>query len=482
MAYNFIDECPSCGSKLDMDDWRCINPNCPAQIENHILNFVGKNALDIDGLGRANVRKLIESGLVGNIADLYTLEREKLIDIGFGPKETENLLEAIERSKAAPPERILTGLGIEGVGLTMAEKIISKAGSIEALQNTPIEMISCRVSESVSKRIKNVRTVFEQLESETDILVLLTKITGVDEKLANRLIEVTDGSLELLRNTSLEKLNDWVTNSKALHNVYEFFSLLLKLEESHVGEGIRNVRVAFDEINKNNECDLKKLLCMIVGVGETYSKRISKAAGSLDKLKNASYDEIINWGIHPGLKNIRRFFDLLKAVDDEENAVELLTLIKGMDREKAQLLIDRIGSIEEIKKASEEDLNTWLNDTKIVARHVREFFDLEENKILLERLKVMGLNVGDKNVDQKDEVKSKAGGETIVFTGTLTITRAKAGEMAQAAGFTVKNTITTGTKYLVVGEKSGSKLQKAEALGITILDEQQFYELIGANN
>ncbi|MBQ9480434.1 MAG: NAD-dependent DNA ligase LigA, partial [Selenomonadaceae bacterium] len=105
----------------------------------------------------------------------------------------------------------------------------------------------------------------------------------------------------------------------------------------------------------------------------------------------------------------------------------------------------------------------------------RTFFELEDNRKLIGRLRAMGLNMGNENVE------SVSSGGVIVFTGTLTITRAEAASRAEFAGFTVKNSITKGTKYLVVGDKPGSKLAKAESLGITILNEDQFNEMIDAN-
>ncbi len=331
--YKFVEECPSCGSKLEPVDWRCLNPNCPAQLESHIINFVGKNAMDIDGLGANTVRKLIGLELVKNIADIYTLNRETLIEKAkSGAKETDNLLAAIEKSKAAPPERLLTGFGIEGVSLTTALELINQFQSIEKIAAASV-----------------------------------------------------------------------------------------------------------DELNK----------------------RLSKT-----KQKNLIVAE-----------SIRAFFDRAELEIDDADPIKFLCKIEGVGAITAREIINQFGTLEKIAAAPLEELNRKLSKAKkkeylTVARNVREFFDLEENKILIERMREMGLNTGESDLEKKSI------GGTIVFTGTLSITRAKAGALAEAKGFVVKNAITSGTKYLVVGEKAGSKLKKAEALGITILNEEQFYELI----
>ncbi|MBR0060106.1 MAG: NAD-dependent DNA ligase LigA, partial [Selenomonadaceae bacterium] len=74
--YKFPDTCPACGHDLEREsvDYRCVNPNCPAQLENHLLNFAGRNAMDIKGLGETSIPKLIADGFIKTVADVYKLK------------------------------------------------------------------------------------------------------------------------------------------------------------------------------------------------------------------------------------------------------------------------------------------------------------------------------------------------------------------------------------------------------------------------
>lgn len=141
------DKCPVCGAEAvreaDTADIKCQNPSCPAQLENHILNFVGRNAMDIKGFGEAAVRGLIEEGYLRTIADIYHLSdyREELIAKGLIGKEknTDKLLAAIEESKQNDPQRLVTGLGISGIGRAAARDLMAAFGSIAKLSQASEE-------------------------------------------------------------------------------------------------------------------------------------------------------------------------------------------------------------------------------------------------------------------------------------------------------------------------------------------------------
>ena len=140
--YVIGDQCPVCGShavrETDTADMKCQNPACPAQVENHILNFVSRNAMDIKGFGESAIIALTRSGYLHDVADIYSLHlhRSELISSGVigREKSVDNRLSAIEASKTNTPDRLLTGLGISGIGRAAAISLMQTFPSIDALQ------------------------------------------------------------------------------------------------------------------------------------------------------------------------------------------------------------------------------------------------------------------------------------------------------------------------------------------------------------
>lgn len=143
------DTCPVCGHKavreIDTADIKCTNPSCPAQLENHIINFVSRDAMDIKGMGEQNIHALIEGGYIHNIGDIFNLavHRDELIAKGVIGKEknTDKLLAAIEKAKENEPQRLVTGLGIAGIGKAAARELMLHYGSIDALAEADVESI-----------------------------------------------------------------------------------------------------------------------------------------------------------------------------------------------------------------------------------------------------------------------------------------------------------------------------------------------------
>lgn len=140
--YVIGDQCPVCGShavrETDTADMKCQNPACPAQVENHILNFVSRNAMDIKGFGESAIIALTRGGYLHDVADIYLLHlhRSELISSGVigREKSVDNRLSAIEASKMNTPDRLLTGLGISGIGRAAAISLMQTFPSIDALQ------------------------------------------------------------------------------------------------------------------------------------------------------------------------------------------------------------------------------------------------------------------------------------------------------------------------------------------------------------
>ena len=139
--------CPACGAKTERErdtaDIKCTSPNCPAQLERHIINFVGRDAMDIKGFGTVYIEELVRGGYIKDIADVYSLKeyRDELIEKGIIGKEknTDKLLDTIEKSKANDAYKLLTGFGIPNVGKAAAKSIMKHFKSIEALSHASMD-------------------------------------------------------------------------------------------------------------------------------------------------------------------------------------------------------------------------------------------------------------------------------------------------------------------------------------------------------
>jgi DNA ligase (NAD+) len=152
--------CPVCGGNVVRTpgeaDHRCVNANCPAKLQGTILHFASRHVMDIDGLGEVLVNQLTERGLVKNVADLYRLTKNDLLQLErMGKKSAENVLTEIEASKKLPLERVIYGLGIRFVGERTAQFLAEHFGSLDAVMKASAEEleevneVGPRIAESI---------------------------------------------------------------------------------------------------------------------------------------------------------------------------------------------------------------------------------------------------------------------------------------------------------------------------------------------
>ena len=140
-------QCPSCDSPLmhyeDEVALRCINPHCPSQIMNRLEHFASRDAMNIAGLGTSIVEKLFNTNLVKDVADIYKLSVDDLLQLeGFKEKSAEKLYQAIQASKENSAEKLLFGLGIRHVGSKASKILLEKFGNLENLAKANSEEIA----------------------------------------------------------------------------------------------------------------------------------------------------------------------------------------------------------------------------------------------------------------------------------------------------------------------------------------------------
>lgn len=138
--------CPDCGGEVVRKEgeaaYRCINEGCPARIVRRLIHFVSRDAMNIDGLGEAQVASLCDLGLVNDASDIYKLTKEDLLKVDkVADKSAENLLSSIENSKNAGLSRLIFALGIRHVGKQTAEALAAYFETMERLMDANEEQL-----------------------------------------------------------------------------------------------------------------------------------------------------------------------------------------------------------------------------------------------------------------------------------------------------------------------------------------------------
>lgn len=147
VPYVFPDLCPACGTPVhkepDVAMRYCTNASCPAQLKERLHHFVGRPAMDIEGLGSKLVDRFVDLGWLHDASDIYHLDWEQVAGLeGFGEKSSENLKASIEASKDQPIWRLLHGLGVRHIGERTATLIADRFGSFDALFAAPMTEIT----------------------------------------------------------------------------------------------------------------------------------------------------------------------------------------------------------------------------------------------------------------------------------------------------------------------------------------------------
>ncbi|MFP7737836.1 NAD-dependent DNA ligase LigA [Priestia aryabhattai] len=225
--------CPECESELVRLEGevalRCINPSCPAQIREGLIHFVSRNAMNIDGLGEKVISQLFREQLIKDVADIYTLTKQQLIELErMGEKSADNLIAAIEASKENSLERLLFGLGIRHVGAKAAKTLAQHFETIDKLTKATYDEL-VTINEIGAKMADAIVAYFTQEEVQELIHELkeygvnltykgpkLVSVENVDSVFAGKTVVLTGKLEQLSRNEAkaqIEALGGKVTGS-----------------------------------------------------------------------------------------------------------------------------------------------------------------------------------------------------------------------------------------------------------------------------
>lgn len=365
-------ECPVCGSEIVREEgeavWRCSGElTCPAQRKESIIHFASRRAMDIEGLGERFVEDLSDLGFVQNVADLYKLTVDDLLEMkrraderdGTTPetvksgkvatKWAENLIEAIERSRNTTLERFLFGLGIQHVGESTAKALAQWYGDLQLIRRLPWPLFK-RVPDIGGEVARSLGHFFDQPGNQQ----------AIDDLLARGVV-----------------IGDTRPPSGKLRAGLDLATLLVDLE--------------------------------IPKVTRVRAEQLASAFPSVQALLDAPVHNFVTAGLPSDSANA-----FAAWLEDDANA---------------QLLSRSGEALEELRRVTPEDV---------------------------------AVSAGPLD------------GKTVVLTGGLAaMSRDEAGEKLEALGAKVAGSVSKKTHLVVAGEAAGSKLAKAQELGIEIWDEAQ---------
>ncbi len=434
--------CPACGAPVVREEdeavARCVNASCIARLKESVLHFAGRTAMDIDGLGEWLVEALVDGGLVKDVADLYELRAEQLADLEkestVGEKKAALLVERIARSRSgANLARVIDGLGIDGVVKRKPAALAERFGSLERLAAASVDEMAA-VAGIDARLAASIHAFFAEPPARRLVDALCRsggRQPGVDVRTAQ-----PDG--------------------------------LEAGAEPQIGSDDRGAyRRALRRF-------IVRTAKHIDGLGETLAGRLVDIGAVCDpadlyRLTTAQLAEV-----PVQMRLGEKSADRIVAGLDASRRAPLGRLVFGLGirhvgERTAALLADHFRSLDAIASASTEALEQVEEVGPRIAGSIRTFFASDRNRDLMERLRRHGLRF-----EQETEDAGRPhplAGKVLVVTGTLDgMTRDEARARIQAAGGKVTGSVSRNTDYLVAGSGPGSKLRKAQQLGVAVID------------
>lgn len=412
--------CPVCNSVLEKDEdgvyIRCINPSCPAQLKERLRFFCGRDQMDIEGLEESVVERLVDEALVQTYSDLYKLRdfRDKLATLSF----------------------------TSTFGSENTEKLIQ---GIEQHRNQPTDRVleRLRLPFLIKQDVSSLFDAFPTIE------------------------QLTTATRDLLRVISLASLS----------GADELFSFFSPGSDSIL---IQNLVGAQKRLGKKGKLEA----IGVNGLGPTTIKDLvnggllKKYADLFELKRYRDKLELLPRKVQLGEK---RADNILAGIDNSRNqslARVLAALnIRHVGTATAELIADQFETMDRIAEASEEALQEVEGIGPEVAKSIKHFFESAAGKKAWQALRDAGVNMTQPKV--KKSGPQPLAGKTLVVTGSLAkFSRGDIEKLIKELGGKTSGSVSKKTNYVVVGEDAGSKLEKARALGVKVLSESEFLQLI----
>ncbi len=444
-------QCPECAATVVREEGevvaRCLNISCKARLKESIQHFAHRAAMDIEGIGERLVGELVDRGLVRDIADLYQLRADQLAglekDSALTEERAAELVRAIEHSKKqADWGRLLNALGIAGVGPGTAAALAKNYADPVHLREASVEELA-RIKGVTVRAAGAVQECFARPETWKLLDDLCQRglhcgALGSKPQQLDRDASSDPGKPAKQVPSSPEKLEQAVVRFAEAMDIQGFGELL-------IGELVhaKLLRSPADIYCLRPE-DLEGRGSVRLG-----EKSALKVVAGLERSKEAALGRLL-FGLG----------------------------IRYVGERTAELLANHFRSLDRIAEANLEELEEVEEVGPNIAASIQRFFETERNRDLLGRLRKSGSRFEQEAPGAS--LPQPFAGAVFVITGTLhDMTRDEAKARIQALGGKVSGSVSKKTNHLLAGEKAGSKLEQAQRLNVSVIDEDGLRKLAG---
>jgi len=444
----FPTRCPECDTELAKDEGgvyiRCPNPECPAQVKERIRYYASRNAMDIEGLGDEWVDRLVDEGLVRCYGDLYRLPSDTLARLvwiePWAPKRVAKILRGIEETKNYGLARLLYALAVPAADGKTLVRLAETFGTMASL----VRATRDDLSQAIGPADLFPDTVYTFLHHPS-FLAIIERLAaaGVRMDLHGRHDDKTLAAIRKKRRVSLEKQDP-------IDAILRFAddAVAMKIE----GLGRQGIVQLFN-VGLIHDCaDLYTLKSEQLETLHTSKKRAAEARQLVMNIKETKS------------RDLSRLLNGLA--------------IRHVGAKVASILAQNFHTMDDLMRADVERLSAINEVGPVIARSVFEFLHSPFGVRTIEDLKGCGVQMISSQVPLVR--RGTLEGKTFVVTGTLERhSREHINAIIEQHGGRAASSVSSKTDYVVVGGSPGSKLAKANALGVRVISEDEFERLLG---
>lgn len=440
LPVEFITHCPECGTELVRIEGEanhyCPNEDhCPPQIAGKIEHFVSRRAMDIEGMGEETIDLLLSRQFIRDVGDIYALPQRRDELVGL-----EKIIypESFELTRI-PLGKIIYGfeIGLKNISARNAEMLAAHFGSLKALSEAGPEVLAALPWSGSEEKEKTVNRVLDYFRMPFNEVLERLREAG----------EVADIPLDIVI-YALNIPGIGLHKADLLASVFDYIYELSVASPAQLTaiEGISEEDAAqVVSFFKRNEKLVRKLNTL--NVYRMQEKSVENLIQGIEKSKSAGFAAFL-YGLG----------------------------IRYIGETASRNLAKSFKNIRNLMSADYEQLTEVEDIGGQMANSILKYFAREENRRLVERLLAAGIRA---EIEETAGVSDVLQGVVFVITGTLSRPREFFKELILNAGGKVSDAVSAKTAFLLAGENAGSKLKKAEKLGVPVISESEFYAKLG---